>query len=212
MILDINPIIGGTDAFNALIYPEQNIANISYVDNQFMNINNIMNPISDIGQNFINKTKQLYEAAKSSDAIRIARMAIEQVKSLVKPNVITSLNSIVEIQTAQDAMQKWIMAYPPLKQLHNEQRIYGYSETYNDVSPGEVGNNDYNYRRVMNGVLQVTEDMVIIEHYIEELLEGDRELRHDEQVDILSTWDCIEYFMQSSNIDPTDPWGGEINV
>ena len=195
MFISGNAIVGGDDGFNALLYPEQNINNFNYIQRQFEGFNNYIQPISDIGNSFLLETKKLYEQAKNSDSLRLARMAINQVRSLTKPNIITYLNRLEDIQTAGTAMQRWIMANPEINELYNDKRINGYSDTFIDFSEGQVGDNNYNYCRVNDGVINVNEDNYKYKHYYEELLPDDRELTSYEKCDILDTWDAIKVYI-----------------
>jgi hypothetical protein len=82
-------------------------------------------------------------------------------------------------------------------------------DTYVDVEPGLVGEEHYDYRRVMDGVMQDTEDGGwYAKIYVEDLKEGDRDLSHGEKVDILQTWSRLEYLMALNKEDPTSPEGG----
>ena len=85
-------------------------------------------------------------------------------------------------------------------------RAAGYSQPYSAVDPGHIGAAHYAYRRVMDGVLYKDKcGDYIVNDYIEELLEGDRELTHDEQLDILKTWQMARIFAEHYNRDITDP-------
>ncbi len=92
--------------------------------------------------------------------------------------------------------------------MYHEQRCDGYSESYVDRFPGQVGENHYDYRRVMHGMVQDDQ-----EHdwkstfYLDELFEGDRELNFDEQVDILNTWDVVRSYLSKGQDDPTSQFG-----
>ena len=72
------------------------------------------------------------------------------------------------------------------------------------MSPGMVGRDHYDWRRVNDGVVHSTEDEPFkVTFYFDEILEGDRELRPDEKVDILSSWDIMRIAMKRGEEDPT---------
>jgi hypothetical protein len=121
----------------------------------------------------------------------------------VTDNYYQSLMSFEELQNANYTMQRWVMCHPELRQLYVDQNIDGYSGSYQNVFGKGVGENDYNYRRVMDGVVQDREDYFVYKHYLEDILENDRELDHYEKVRVLHTHDCITHLLETSNFDFT---------
>ena len=49
------------------------------------------------------------------------------------------------------------MAQPDIRSLYHKGHCDGYSDTYVDMEPGLVGEQHYDYRRVMDGVVEETE-------------------------------------------------------
>ena len=79
----------------------------------------------------------------------------------------------------------------------------------------DIGEEHYDYRKVMSGVLQTVEDDEEISHrfkfYIDDLEEGDRPLSSVEKLDVVNTWDWMSLMLNSDNeFDPTDPTGGRL--
>ena len=60
----------------------------------------------------------------------------------------------------------------------------------------------------MSGVVVETDDGWYVNHYIDDLKDGDRELSDHNKVDILSTWKVVEMFMKENDQDPTNPNSG----
>lgn len=121
----------------------------------------------------------------------------------VVDNYYQSLCGFEELQNANYTMQRWVMCHPDVRQLYIDQNIDGYSDTYQNVFGKGVAEADYNYRRVMDGVLQDKEDYFVYKHYLEDLLENDKELDHFEKVKILHTHDCITHLLETCNFDFT---------
>lgn len=210
----INVVYGGADAFNALAYGvDQHPANTQYFQRQ---IESISNTLTDVGQSFFANTQQLYNQVNNSEVMRIARAAVRTAKSLFQPNQILSIFDMASMQNAPLVMQRWIMANPTVRELYHKQQIDGYSDSYVDVSPGIIGEQHYDYRRVMTGIVQDVEgtegeeDSWKVCYYPDELHEGDKELTHDERVDILSTWSIVEMFVAAGKSDPTSPWDAKM--
>jgi hypothetical protein len=106
-------------------------------------------------------------------------------------------------------MQRWVMANPMVRELYHKQRCDGYSSTYTDVSPGDIKENHYDYRRTTDGVmLETTEGDYVTKWYIEELLPSDRHLTNSEKIDIINTWTVVNNALMMKELDPTCNNGG----
>lgn len=109
------------------------------------------------------------------------------------------------LQQANFTMQRWIMSHPEVRNLYLQQNIDGYSNTYKNVFGNEVGEADYNYRRVMDEVLVSNDDDVWqVKYYSEDLLEGDKELNHYEKKQILHTYDAMDWLLSNCKWDFTN--------
>ena len=209
--MSINVVYGGDIAFDSLAYGvDQHPANTSYFQRQ---IESISNTLTDVGQTFFSNAQNLYQQVNNSETMRIARAALRSTVSLFQPNQILSIFDIHKMQNAPVVMQRWIMANPEARTLYHKQQIDGFSDTYRDVSPGIVGEQHYDYRRVMNGIVQDDtdpegNDTWCVKYYPDELYEGDKELVHDERVDILSTYEILEAFLAIGKKDPTSQYDG----
>lgn len=119
-------------------------------------------------------------------------------------NYIHEINSFQGLQQANPTMQRWIMSHPQVRELYHEQNLDGYSDSYQNVFGKEVGEDDYNYRRVMSGKFVDLPDgsykRVI---YCDDLMPGDRELEYHEKVAIRSTWDHIDNLLTECKFDFT---------
>lgn len=196
------------DAFNAFIYPEKNAGGLQYLQNQF---NNFTGVLTNTANDFIQKSREQFERFNGHAAIEFARNMIKSVmgKSEVSTDRITSLWEINQFQGASLQMQRWVMANPTVRELYHDQRCEGYGESYVDTQPKLRGEDQYDYRRVMDGVVQYTEEGDwFAKIYCEELIEGDRDLTHGEKVDIIHTWSKLEYLIALGKDDPTSPEGG----
>lgn len=118
-------------------------------------------------------------------------------------NYYTGLYSFQQLQEANLTMQRWVMSHPDVRNLYLEQNIDGYSESYNNVFGNGVGVEDYNYRRVMDGVPVDHDSRFTVTHYLEDLLSGDRELDHHEKSLILHTYDTIDWLLKEGDFDFT---------
>lgn len=195
-----------------LIYPEQNQNNQRFFYDQ---VNRFSDSLTNIGKSFMETSKDIYNMINDSSAIRMAKAAIRAAKGIFHPNTVYEINNIDDMRSAQAIMQRYIMAQPDIRKLFNDQRCDGYSDTYVDMEPGRIGENHYDYRRVMTGVIVDTEDDEEgncdswSKHFLDELRDGDRDLDHLEKTMIVKTWESIK-LMISANQDPTNIFGGEL--
>lgn len=166
------------------------------------------------GSQFAQGVVQAYESYYSDDALRHARAALSRVDSYFQADKITTLSTIYQIQQAQPVMQRFIMSEPTLRQMYHDGRCSGYQGSYVDPFPGQIGEDDYNYRRVMDGLLQLSKPTEDMPHgdaqfviYVEELMEGDRPLEIHEQSAITETWRNVRYALAHSLLDPSSKTG-----
>ena len=201
-------ISGGTTAFDAVLYPETNPVNQLYIENQLSQFSQSLN---DAGRRFLEGTRQIYEQVNSSEAVHIARTALRAAKGIFHPNHIAPLTTLTALQDARPVMQRWIMAQPDLRQLYQSQQCAGYPDVYYDLYPRDCGESHYDYRRVMDAMVQENAETGewFVRYYPDDLVEGDRALLHGEKVDILSTWDVVQLFIDAKE-DPSNPFGGKL--
>lgn len=190
------------NAFDAIVYGEKHPANLEYFRQQTQNI---ASNIQDAGRSFFSNLTELNEKFNGSEAMRLGRAAIRAAKSIFKPNIISSIFDIGEMQQAPIVMQRWIMANPVVRKLYHDQGCDGYADTYIDHHPDKIAEEHYDYRRATEGIVQLDEsnDEWFVKFYPDDLYEGDRRLSLDEKVDILSTWDIAEMFIRAGKEDPT---------
>lgn len=200
-------VTGGNEAFDAFLYQGSPSLNRDWFEQQFQRVSNV---VGDHASQFMDAARGVYEQLNGSRAMMLARAALDQVKTLFNPNVIQSLLTIDEMRAASPIMQRWIMACPEVRSLYNEGRCAGFGETYYDNSPGTIGIDNYDYRRVTNGLIREVGEELVFTEFFEELLPGDRELTLREQCDILSTHEIAKIIIAAGKEDPTDVYGGNL--
>lgn len=204
---------GGSAAYRALVFGPQNQNNQRFFDTQAANV---INSGSGFGDAFIKRVQDIRETFSNSAAVQIAKAALNRTRGLFSPNVVKTLTEVPDMQNAKSVMQRWMMANPVVRGLYNQQRCDGFSDSYVDMQPGKLGENHYDYRRVMDGMVQVTEEGFHIDMYAEALLPEDEDFDFDEQRQVLRTWLSLENAIElahkdpEKHRDPTSAWNNSL--
>ncbi len=156
---------------------------------------------------FLNRSRRVFEEINSSSALRKTRAAIRAISNIDRSGDIYRPDDIDGFRTAGFRMQRFLMADPVIRKKYIKQQIDGYSHSYLDIQQGAVGEDHYDYRRVTNGVFmpEVTEDgetQYVQRQYFERLIDGDRELDVEEQMDMIDNW-YMQRCLQLAGIDTT---------
>lgn len=161
-----------------------------------------------IARNFLDKSKKIFDYYNSEESLRKTRASVRSARNVRNSDQIADLHTLPDLRAAGFRMQRFIMADPLIRFNHQRQLIDGYSETYVDMEPGEIGGNHYDYRRVTNGVYRdhVDGERLVCERHYETLIEGDRELDASEQDSIMTAWEIARLFLHYG-IDPTNRLG-----
>lgn len=204
----IQVTVGSNDDFNALAFGNKHPGTLSFLQNQISHIQNMSHVFTDAGNRFVSAATDIYNRHNSEEALRRVSAAVRKLSHVFQTNSIRYIDNVASLQHAPVIMQRYIMAEPLVRNMYLEQRCDGYSGSYVNIHGNDMGDDNYDYRRVMDGFVQdhVEEDGVVnwkASLYIEELVEGDRKLTIEEQVDIIDTWEAIRYAMKLGEEDPT---------
>lgn len=204
-------VYGGDDAFSASISGIQNPINRQYFQQQVSQAEALIgSSFGEFGQRFVQGAKDLYERFNGDRAMEIARAALNQVRGIFQADIVRTISDITQFQIATPVMQRWIMANPAMRALYHDQRCDGYSDSYVDREPTKIGEDHYDWRRVMNGAVVMTENGWYANQYAELMMPGEEELAVDEQFRILNTWDSLQNLIYQGAKDPTNVWNNDL--
>jgi hypothetical protein len=208
--MQIRVLEGNPDVFNALIYGEQPTVR-TFLHDQ---LTNFSATLTSAGQQFMQGARDVFDKIANSGAAQTARAILRQTGVFFDPNMIVAIDNLQGLQHAGVGMQRWIMAQPDIRDLYHKQLVDGYADSYIDLHPGCVGNQHYDYRRVMDGVIQEAPEGADYDwetvQYLDDLIDGDVVLSISDKADILSTWDIVKMYAEARKEDPTNPFGGTI--
>ena len=213
--MQLNVIDGSAQLFNAVIFPEAAPETQQWIYDQF---NRDTGMLTDMGRQFMQRASEVYKQLNDPSLTKMARRVVRGMKGLMSPNTIVDIRTIEDCQKAKPIMQRYLMANPSLRKLYHNQLCDGYSDSYTDQEPGKVGDEHYDYRRVMQGVVVFDTDAEgntdpnwVAKSYAEDLEPGDRELDTDEQFAVLVAWDVLELAIALKK-DPTDVFNGDLGI
>lgn len=202
--------VGGYDQFAAMAYPQPSQTTTQFIDHLNQQVNPSM-ATSQMAAQFLEKSKEAYENLMGSTAIRKMKAAARTMNSLWQENVVRELRAVDEMQQAPTCMRRYIMAEPTVRDWYYQQRLDGYSQSYVDPFPRvQSGEDHYDYRRVMDGLLQGEGDDLYFLEYDEQLLDGDEPLMAEDQFAIQNTWSRMVTQLFKGNDDPTSPYNAEL--
>ena len=206
----MNVVTGDDSTFSAMAFGQASAAAVNYVRNEIARAADVL---TDFGRMGLQAAQAVFEQFHGEAAIRKAREISRRIGWIYQEDCVRPLVTIPELQAAMPIMQRWIMANPRIREFHNRQECASYAGSYIDIYPGTVGEDHYDYRQVMNGVVRDEErddDKPLYSIYLDELLEGDRKLDLDEKIDILDTWAAVNAVLDVGIDDPTSIGGGSL--
>lgn len=207
---------GGTNPFLAFemnAFGDQHANMYNFIQSQYDNMSTTMDEAS---RRFVETAREVSNRVNDSTAIRLAKAAINKISAIWQDGGIRQYNTYAEIQNANDVMRRYIMANPAIRAWFHQEACDGYSGKYEDVQPGRIGEDHYDYRRVMDGIVvfdQPDADGTVnwtSTNYLDEILDGDEELDISKQLDIIRTWSVFEDELRFGATDPTDVFNGKL--
>lgn len=204
-MIDVDVMRGGDYGANALIYKPLSLDTSMYLQRH---LNSTLQSIRNVGSNFVNAVKGLYDRFSSSDAINRAKMYLQNAGMHLSQDTIYPVK--YDRYMVNLIMQKYIMCNPQVSDLYKKNKCYGFQDTYLDPEPNSYGKDRFDYQRVMNGWLEFENDEQgtgYFNHYSNSDIE--KSLSTLDQIAIRDTWDVVARLI-AEGVDPTHPDGGKL--
>lgn len=204
-------VISGDNAiFEALVYGHGNRSGYDYMaqlNDQFR-----YNVQPQVLQGFDVRVADLYSGINADMAMNQLRAASREFMQVFQPDGIFELQLLNEFQHANFIMQHYLMANPIIQQMSIDGKIAGYSETYEMPEPKLLGNDNYTYRRVTNGIWVADENGDYSMTNWCEYVNPEDELSYEDQHYVMKSWDSAlgHIFSKQQPADPTDHWNGSM--
>lgn len=200
----------GQGNFDAIAFGVPTQANLNFLEERLTAFSNTM---TEAGEQFIRRGVEVFEKYGGSEAIRLAKAAVRTVQHAFDRDIVREIKTLGGLQQAGQKMQRWIMACPEVRQRYHKQQCDGYSDTYVDMHPGDVGKDHYDWRLVNSGLVVETPDDPDYEwssvNYMDENPD-DEQLSLSEKLSVLSTWDIIKSMMKPGQEDPTSIYANKL--
>lgn len=206
-------VYGGSREYRALVSGEQHPTTVQYLRNQ---MSSLQSYVGESATSWAQKAFESYERFSSDNAIRLAQAALRKVTTYFQDDRIMQLDTLAQLQQAQQRMQRFIMADPYVRERYHNQMCEGYQGSYVDMWPTDSGRGHYDYDRIHDGLIvevaPTEEDpegsWMCYAQTDEELLPGDRRLTLAEKDMILTTQERVRFLMGTGLEDPVSSTGG----
>ena len=201
-------IVGHPEVFNALAFGQTHQGTLNFLSSL---PNMATDRLTQAAQGFYQQSQVMLESIMDSSIVRQAEAVLRKVAHGWDLNVVRELNDLGSLQYAPQTMVRWVMAEPTIREMYHRQEVHGYGERYLDLQPGFVGEQHYDYRRVMDGLVQETEaGEEVIKFYIDDVADGDW-LNITEKTAITLTWSELRHQLALGRSDPTSPFNSALN-
>lgn len=173
----------------------------------------IQNQLSQTGQQFFEKARNMYQVIDESRALQVLRNLMHKRNEAWVSNNIRAIETLEGLQTADPYMQRWIMAEPELRYRYLNQTVDGYSDSYVNHHGDAIKDDHYDYRRVMDGVVIVDDEDESIDFKVKHYYEFEDDpirLTIYEKKAILDVWALVRHYLDEGGEDPTSVTGAQL--
>lgn len=154
--------------------------------------------------------RAIAELMLGDQALAMINIAINKASAISRPDVISRLMSLEDLQGARPMMQAFIMANPVVRRMYHKGFCNGFEGSYEDEQPGVIGAGHKHYDIVMQGTFEPTQDGYTFTNSSNGF-EGERATIDRRQwSDVRATWRVAEKLMRLGEDDPSNPLGGSL--
>lgn len=145
--------------------------------------------LTDLGRTYAAEVQQNFETVSGWKVVNASRKALAGISGFDAPDVILPLFSDDAFGTASPIMQRMLMADVEIRHMYQKKRIDGWSDTYVDYHPKKIGDDHYDHRLAMDGVVVRTDSEEIgtvysVTEYRHELKPREVQLSTSNRLDI----------------------------
>lgn len=157
------------------------------------------------------ESHSIMEAMIGDQAMARINIAINKAAAISRPDVVSRMMSLEDLQGARPVMQAFIMANPVVRKAFHKGFCNGYEGSYTDDQPGVIGAGHKPYDAVMQGTFENIEDgfrFVNSSNGFDN--HGNATLDRRGWSDVRATWRLAEKIMKEGVHDLSNPLGGSL--
>jgi len=194
--------------FRHRVYGERNESTMQFIQNAYEGSRDILQRTSSA---MLERIEQSWEKYSSEASQRRLKAAARNIENGWKGNRVRPLRSIGELQTAPPIMQRYMMAEPTTRARYQRGQCEGFRGSYVDLFEGQISYGHYDWRRVMDGMIEEdSEGYMVVHEFGDDLLSGDVELEFDQKRSIRDTWAFQVAAFAKDEDDPTSRWNASL--
>lgn len=153
----------------------------------------------------------IFEMMLGDEALVRINVAINQAAAITRPDVVSRMMNLEDLQGARPVMQAYIMANPVVRKAFHKGFCNGYEGSYVDDQPGVIGAGHRHYDAAMQGTFEHTEEGFVFTNSSNGFdSDGNAVLDRLGWADVQCTWRLAEKIMKEADQDPTNPFGGSL--
>lgn len=171
--------------------------------------NAVINTLPQQGQAFIERWREANQVMSTDMSIALLSSLEQKSDNAWNTHAVRILDTIPSFQAAGPVMQRWVMAYPEVRERYLNNSLAGYHDEYVNYYGDVSGEQHYDYRRVMDGVGKLHNGHYMKKQY-HDVLGDDQALTVTQKHTIMKTWQMLQDHLEENDDDPTCQFGGKL--
>lgn len=159
---------------------------------------------------FADNAREVFDIMLGNEAMAMVRIAINNTAAVARPDVVSRMMNLEDLQGARPVMQAFIMANPVVRNAYHKGFCNGYEGSYVDEQPHITGPGHRHYDAVQEGTLEFNEEGFTYTNSSNGFSNGRATLEAEQWGDIKATWRLAEKIMREGEHDLTNPRGGSL--
>lgn len=204
----VTRVEGGVELANALISGIPTYEEAAYFQ---QNATLAQQVLSTVNPNILQSAGHFLQGIQVDKVRDYVSRVVQEIGDLWDVDFIKPLKDLLSIQFPPDSMIPYLMANPVVRKMYHQRRCEGYGERYIDLQPGHIGDDHYDYQKVMNGREQIDEDGISSwTTYYDLDEENEAPLTDAERDSICISWGNMLQMIHLGDDDPTSQYGARL--
>lgn len=202
--------VASADLLNAMLYAPRTQEDIHFLQSQQNAV--VWDNLNDSGRRFMEQAEVVRQQYASAQLDAQAAMYAQTFVGTAQSNYVVYSPDPNVLRQANLATQRVIMAHPEMRQLYHNQRIDGFSDTYQMFDPQVPVEMSYDYGRMYDGIYRTDAGgSGYVEYFHHPEINGELEMSLPEQHNAIAVHAAVDAFL-SQGIDISDAVDEEARV